>query len=65
MNLQWPGGRWGEGRVREFGMDVYTLLCFKWITNKDLLQSNMEFYSLYVAAWMGEVFEGEWIHAYA
>ena len=27
----------GEGRVREFGMDVYTVLCLKWITNKDLL----------------------------
>ena len=25
------------GRVREFGMDVYTLLYLKWITNKDLL----------------------------
>ena len=26
-----------EGIVREFGMDMYTLLCLKWITNKDLL----------------------------
>ena len=23
--------------IREFGMDMYTLLCLKWITNKDLL----------------------------
>ena len=44
----------GEGRVREFGMDVYTVLCLKWITNKDLpygkgtAQRN-------VAAWMGGV----------
>ena len=33
-------------------MDRYTLLYFKWITNKDLLHSNMELYSCYVAAWM-------------
>ena len=34
----------GEGRrqgiVREFGMDKYTLLYLKWITNKDLLYST-------------------------
>ena len=24
---------------KEFGMDMYTLLYFKWITNKDLLNS--------------------------
>ena len=27
---------WGEGIVREFGMDVYTLLCLKQITSKRL-----------------------------
>ena len=27
----------GEGIVREFGTDRYTLLYLKWITNKDLL----------------------------
>ena len=30
----------GEGIVTEFGMDVYTLLYLKWITNKDLLCST-------------------------
>ena len=30
-------GLWGEGMVREFGMDMYTQLYFKWSTNKDLL----------------------------
>ena len=28
---------WREEIVREFGMDMYILLCLKWITNKDLL----------------------------
>lgn len=27
---------WAEEIVREFGMDVYTLLFLKWMTNKDL-----------------------------
>ena len=27
----------GEGIVREFGLDMYTLLCLEWITNTDLL----------------------------
>ena len=32
------GGKgWGEGIVREFGMDVYTLLYLKWLINKDLV----------------------------
>ena len=40
------GGRgkiWGEGIVREFwmGMGMCTLLCFKWITNKDLLHKGL------------------------
>jgi len=33
----WDQRRWGEGIVREFGMDRYTLLYLRWITNKDLL----------------------------
>ena len=35
-NLWFPGGRTGEGTVREFGMDMYTL-CLRWMTNKELL----------------------------
>ena len=36
-NLWWPGGRIGEGIVGELGMDMYTLLYFKWITSSDLV----------------------------
>ena len=28
---------WRKGVVREFGIDMYTLLYLKWITNRDLL----------------------------
>ena len=34
------GGRMGGGIVREFGIDMYTLLYLKWITKKDLLYST-------------------------
>ena len=30
----------GKRVVRDLGMDIYTLLYFKWITNKDLLDST-------------------------
>ena len=30
----------GERIVREFGMDMYTMLYLKWINNKDLLCST-------------------------
>ena len=40
-NLWLPGARLGGGGiVREFGIDMYTLLYFKWIINKDLLYST-------------------------
>ena len=52
----------GEGIVREFGMDMYTLLYLKWITNKDLLYSTGNSAQCYVAAWMGGESGGEWIH---
>ena len=38
---------------REFGMDMYTLLYLKWITNKDLLYSIANCVQCYEAAWMG------------
>ena len=44
------------GIVREFGMDMYTLLYVKWITNKDLLYSTWNSAQCYVAAWMGGEF---------
>jgi len=37
-----PGGMVGEGVVREFGMDMDTLLYLTWRTNKDLLSSTRD-----------------------
>ena len=38
----------------EFGIDMYTLLYLKQITNKNLLYSTGNSAQCYVAAWMGE-----------
>ena len=35
-------------RDRKFGIDMYTLLYLKWITNKDLLYSADNFAQYYV-----------------
>ena len=51
-----------EGIVRDFKKVMYTLLYFKWITNKALLYSTWNSAQRYVPAWMGEGFGGEWIH---
>ena len=40
----------GEGIVREFGMNVYTMRYLKWITNRDLLYSTWNSAQCYVAA---------------
>ena len=50
--------------VREFGMDMYTLLCLKYITKKDQLYSTRNSAPYCVADWMGVEFGGEWIHEY-
>ena len=47
-----PGGRVGEGIVRESGMDMDTLLCLTWRTSKDLLDSTGNSAQCHVAAWM-------------
>ena len=58
------GEGWEEGIVRKFGIDMYTLLYLRWITNKDLLYSTGNSAQCYVAAWMGGEFGGKWIHVY-
>ena len=65
-NLWLPWGK-NEGKreiVKEFGINMYTLLYLKWITNKFLLYSTGNSAKCYVAAWMGGEFGGEWIRVY-
>ena len=44
----------GEGIARKFGMDLYTLLYLKWITNKDLLYNTGNLAQYYVTTYMGK-----------
>ena len=53
MNLGLPGGRTGKETVREFGMDMYTLLYLNWITKKDLLYSTQNPAQCCAAGWTG------------
>ena len=57
MDMWLWGRRMGEGIVREFGI-------FKTDNQQELLYSTGSSAQCYVAAWMGEEFEGEWIHVY-
>ena len=47
--------------IREFGINIYILQYFKWITNRTYCMDSVQ---CHVAAWMGEEFVGEWIHVY-
>ena len=51
-----------KGIVREFGLDLYTLLYLKWIANKGLLYSTCGSAQCHVAVWRGGVFRGEWMY---
>ena len=63
---QMPGGvmGWGEGIVKEFWLNMFTLLYFRWITNKDLLYSTGNSAQCYGAARMGGTSGGERILVY-
>ena len=52
------GEGWGKGTVREFGINMYTLLYLKWLTNKVLLYSTGNSAQRHMAAWMGGKFGG-------
>ena len=65
MNLALKCEGWEEGIIKEFRISLYTLLCLKRITNKDLLYITGNSAQGYVANWMGREFGGEWIPIYA
>ena len=55
MNLWLPVGEgWSKGIVREFGIDMYTLLYFKRIINKDLLYSTENYIQYLVITYNGK-----------
>ena len=52
------------GRTRQFGMDRYSLLYLKRITNKDLFYGTWNSAQGQLAAWMGGKFGREWMDVY-
>ena len=58
VNLWWPGEKNGvEGRDREFGINMYTLLYLKWIISKDLLYSTALLNVMCQPGWEGRLGE--------
>ena len=53
-------------KVREFGMDMYTLLCLNWITNKDLLYSTCGslLNNRWQHGWEGSLGENGYVYMY-
>ena len=62
--MQGQGKEWGEGIIRESGIDMYTVLYSKWITNRNLLYSTWDSALCSVVAWVGTESGGEWMHVY-
>ena len=54
----------GKETVKDLGKIMYTLLCLKWITSKDLLYSTWNSAQCCLPVWMGGRFQGEWMHIY-
>ena len=57
---------WGQGGiVRDFGKVMYTLLCLKWITNKDLLYAHGALLSvMWQPGWEGSLGENGYMYTY-
>ena len=60
----WEEG-WGEGTVREFGMDMYTRLYLKWIANRGLTYStwNSAQY-MWQTGWEGSLGKNGYMYTY-
>ena len=57
-------GEKGRGINWEIGIDIYTLLYIKQITNKDLLYSTGNSTKYSVMTYMGKESKREWIYVY-
>ena len=56
---------WGERIVREFGMDRYTLIYLKWITNKDLLIIQRTLLNvMWQPGWEGSLGKNGYLYTY-
>ena len=61
---EWTYGCWGEGIVREFGINMYALLHLKWITNKDPLQQGTLLNVMWQPGLEGSLGENAYMYMY-
>ena len=55
----------GEGRVREPGRDMHTLLYLKWVTNKDYCRAQGTLLSvMQQPGWEGSLWENGYMYMY-
>ena len=59
-----PGEGWREGIVREFGMDIYTLLYLEWITDKDCIAPGILLHVTWQPGWEGSLGENAYMYMY-
>ena len=57
------GEEWGEEVVREFGMDLYTLLYLKWVTRTYCIAYGTPLSVIWQPGLEGSLEENGWIHA--
>ena len=58
------GEGWKKGIVKEFEINMYTLLYLKWTTNKDLLQSTGPLNFMWQPGWKGGLEENGYTYVY-
>ena len=56
------GEGWVEGIAREFGMNVYTLLCLKWTTNKACITQGTLLNIIWQPGWKVSLGENGYIY---
>ena len=64
INLGIPGGKGVGGINWEIGIDIYTLLYIKYITNKDLLYGTGNSTQYSVMTYIRKESKKEWIYVY-
>ena len=59
------GEGWGKGKLREYGIDLYTLLYFKWITTRTYSTAQRTLFNVvWQPGWEGSLGKNGYIHMY-
>jgi len=64
MNLWLPGDGWGGRVAREFGINMDTLLYFKWITRTYCIAQGTLLNVMWQPGWEGSLGENGYLYTY-